>query len=202
MPNTIVCHYDMFMREYIENIIGKNIPDSDWNLLSEIIEHEELPKGQLLLKEGQICKHIWYLKEGAVRFFENVNGDYRTTHFFMEPSMFTVYHSLITGAPSELHIEATSDLIMEALPYDQLKMRYDQSHTLERVGRIMAEYQFISELNRRRMLLNMDALERYEFLESNQPEVFQKFQLKDIATYIGITPVSLSRLRKYRLDRK
>jgi CRP-like cAMP-binding protein len=190
------------MREYIEKIIGKKLTDSDWHLLTEIIKLVELPKGQIMVKEGQRCNHIWYLKEGAVRFFENVNGEYRTTHFFIAPSMFTVYHSLITGATSELSIEATSDLIMEALPYDQLKKRYDQSHALERVGRIMAEYQFIAELNRRRLLLNMDALERYEFLESNQPEVFQQFQLKDIATYIGITPVSLSRLRKYRLDRK
>ena len=164
--------------------------------------HEEINRGQLVIEEGQRCNHIWYLKEGAVRFFENVRGEYRTTHFFLAPSMFTVYHSLITGAPSELSVEATSNLILEALPYEQLKQKYDQSHMLERVGRIMAEYQFISEMNRRRMLLNMDALDRYEFLEANQPEVFQYFQLKDIATYIGITPVSLSRLRRYRLNRK
>jgi CRP-like cAMP-binding protein len=190
------------MREYIENITGKKLSDFDWRLLSKIIENSKLPRGHLLLKEGQRCNNIWYLKEGAVRFFENVNGEYRTTHFFMSPSMFTAYHSLITGAPSVLSMEATSELAMEVLPYNQLKQLYDQSHALERVGRIMAEYQFVSELNRRRMLLNMDALERYEYLESNQPEVFQQFQLKDIATYIGITPVSLSRLRKYRLDRK
>lgn len=190
------------MRNYIENIIGYKLSDSDWNLLAGIVEVSELPKGHHLVKEGQRCNYIWFLKKGAVRFFENIHGACRTTHFFVAPSMFTVYHSLITGSPSELDIEATSDLIIEALPYDQLKKLYIQSHALERVGRIMAEYQFISEMNRRRMLLNMDALERYEYLEANQPEVFQQFQLKDIATYLGITPVSLSRLRKYRLDRK
>lgn len=190
------------MKKYIENIIGRNLPDSDWELLSEIIEQEEIAKGRLLVKEGQRCNHIWFLKEGAVRFYENVNGEYRTTHFFIAPSMFTVYQSLITNEPSELAIEATTDLVLDALPYTHLKKLYNESHALERVGRIMAEYQFINEFNRRRMLLNMDALERYEFLELNQPEVFQQFQLKDIATYIGITPVSLSRLRKYRLDRK
>ena len=195
-------HAHLGMKKYIESIIGKEIPYPDWMLLSGITELEELPKGHLLVQEGQRCNRIWYLNEGAVRFFENVNGEYRTTHFFLAPAMFTVYHSLITGAPSELNIEATSDVITEALPYDRLKQLYDQSHALERVGRIMAEYQFVSELNRRRMLLNMDALERYEFLESNQPDVFQHYQLKDIATYIGITPVSLSRLRKYRLERK
>lgn len=190
------------MREYIEKIIGRDLPDSDWVLLSEIIKEKEITKGQLLLKEEQRCNDIWYLKEGAVRFYENVNGEYRTTHFFLAPSMFTVYHSLLTDEPSELAIEATTDLVLETLPYSLLKKLYDESHVLERVGRIMAEYQFINELNRRRMLLHMDALERYEFLESNQPEVFQQYQLKDIATYIGITPVSLSRLRKYRLNRK
>ena len=190
------------MRQYIENIIGRNLPDSDWALLSDIIERKEITKGELLLKEGQRCHDIWYLKEGAVRYYENINGEYRTTHFFIAPAMFTVYHSLLSDEPSELAIEATADLKLEVLPYSLLKQLYDQSHVLERVGRIMAEYQFINELNRRRMLLNMDALERYEFLEANQPEVFQQYQLKDIATYIGITPVSLSRLRKYRMERK
>ena len=190
------------MRQYIENIIGRNLPDSDWALLSDIIERKEITKGELLVKEGQRCNDIWYLKEGSVRYYENVNGEYRTTHFFIAPTMFTVYHSLLSDEPSELAIEATTDLKLAVLPYSLLKQLYDQSHVLERVGRIMAEYQFINELNRRRMLLNMDALERYEFLEANQPEVFQQYQLKDIATYIGITPVSLSRLRKYRLERK
>ena len=190
------------MRKYIENIIGKKLNDNHWRLLLEITEFLQLPKGQLLLKEGQRCNHIWYLKKGAVRFYENVNGEFQTTHFFIAPSMFTVYHSLITATPSEINVEATTDLVLEALPYSHLRKLYDESHALERVGRIMAEYQFISEFNRRRMLLNMDALERYEFLEASQPEVFQLFQLKDIATYIGITPVSLSRLRKYRFERK
>jgi CRP-like cAMP-binding protein len=198
----VVTKKEYDLRSYLEQITGNKISERDWSLLSGILKNIEIPKGELVIEEGQICNHIWYLKKGTVRFFENVNGEFRTTHFFMAPSMFTVYHSLITGAPSELNIEATSNLVMEALPYMQLKQQYDQSHMLERVGRIMAEYQFISELNRRRMLLNMDALERYEFLEANQPEVFQKFQLKDIATYIGITPVSLSRLRKYRMERK
>lgn len=190
------------MRPYIENIIGEKLTDSVWEMLIGITQLSKSQKGKLLLQEGQKCKNIWYLKEGAVRFYENLNGENWTTHFFLAPSMFTVYNSLINDVPSELNIEATSDVVLEVLPYAHLKELYDNSHTLERVGRKMAEYQFTAEFNRRRMLINMDALERYEFLEENQPEVFQQFQQKDIATYIGITPESLSRLRKYRLNRK
>jgi CRP-like cAMP-binding protein len=186
----------------LEKISKNKISEKDWELLSGIIIFEEVKKGTLLLSEGQKCRRIWFLKEGAVRFYENTNGEYRTTHFFVAQSMFTLYHSLITGAESELTIEATENLKLEILPYDKLKELYDKNHPIEKIGRIMAEYQFVAEFNRRRMLLHMDALERYEFLEANQPEVFQHFQLKDIATYLGITPVSLSRLRKYRMLKK
>lgn len=190
------------MKTYLEKITGKPISEEGWALLSGIRSFQEAKKGELLISEGSRCNQIWYLAEGAVRFHENVNGEYRTTHFFVSPAMFTTYHSLITGAPSELNMEVVEDAKLEVLPYDKLKALYDTSHELERIGRIMAEYQFIAEFDRRRMLLNMDALERYEFLEANQPEVFQHFQLKDIATFLGITPVSLSRLRKYRSERK
>ena len=73
------------MRQYIENIIGRSLPDSDWTLLSDIIERKEITKGELLVKEGQRCHDIWYLKRGAVRYYEIVNGEYRTTHFFIAP---------------------------------------------------------------------------------------------------------------------
>ncbi|WP_258540649.1 Crp/Fnr family transcriptional regulator [Parvicella tangerina] len=190
------------MKDYIESIIGKSLPKEDLAMLHEISSVQEFTKGDSLLEQGQRCTQIWYLSNGAVRFFENVHGEYRTTHFFQAPAMFTVYQSILTGEPSELSIEATTDLKLEVLPYHELKALYERSHSLESVGRIMAEFQFIGEMNRRRMLLNMDALQRYEYLEANQPEVFQLYQLKDIATYIGITPVSLSRLRKYRMERK
>jgi len=190
------------LKKYIENILGSKIPEKDWSLLQGITESEEIEKGTLLIIEGRVCKKIWFLKRGAVRYYENIDGEIRTTHFFIAPSMFTVYHSLITGSPSVISVEAVEALHLEWIPYDKLKGLYNKSHMLERIGRIMAEYQFIAEFNRRRMLLNMDALERYEFLEKEQPEIFQYFQLKDIATFLGITPVSLSRLRKYRLSRK
>jgi len=188
------------LRPYLEQIAGR-MPDKDWEVLRSILRPSEVLKGRFLLEEGMRCGEIWFLVEGAVRYFENVDGEHRTTHFFTAPAMFTSYHSLISGAPSEVNILAEAECRILSLPYDRLKEGYDQSHVLERIGRIMAEYQFIAEFNRRRMLLHMDALERYEKLEEEHPEVFQHFQLKDIATYLGITPVSLSRLRKYRAER-
>lgn len=185
------------MREYLENIIGK-LEEHDWSLLSAIIREEVCSRGDYLLEAGIVCRNIWFLKQGAIRMFELNEGIEFTTHFFISPSFFTLYHSLLSGVPSELYIKAEENCSLQILPYSSLSKLYQDSHALERIGRIMAEFHFMAEFERRRMHLNMDALQRYEYLEKKQPEVFHHFQLKDIATYLGITPVSLSRLRKYR----
>jgi hypothetical protein len=70
------------MREFIEKVTGKKLADSDWNLLSSFTKHSEFPKGHHLIEEGQKCKSILYLKKGALRFFENINGNYRVPAAF------------------------------------------------------------------------------------------------------------------------
>ena len=187
------------MKEYIENITGHLNPEN-WILLDEIMYEIDVPKGQIIQEDNKICKNIWYLKEGAARTFEYKEGEEHTTNFFIAPSVFTIFHSLITKSPSELLIRSEENCILNVLPYEKLTSLYEKSHQIEHIGRIMAELEFVAEFNRRRMLLKMDALQRYEYLERNSPEVFQRYQLKDIATYLGITPVSLSRLRKSRFS--
>ncbi|MEM1323862.1 MAG: cyclic nucleotide-binding domain-containing protein [Bacteroidota bacterium] len=189
------------MRNYLEKITGP-IPDEDWKLFEALSYADTKKKGAVLLDFNKKCKDIWFLKKGAVRKIDNINGAIKTTHFYVAPFMFTVYRSLLRGVPSTMSIVCEEDCDFEVIPYKDLVKLYRQSHAVERVGRIMAEHQYIEEFDLRRILLNMDALQRYEYLEQHQPEIFQHFQLKDIATFLGITPVSLSRLRKTRWDNR
>ncbi len=189
------------MRAYLEHITGP-IPEKDWLLFQALAYSENRNKGDVLLDFNKRCRHIWYLKKGAVRKIENINGVAKTTHFYVGPFMFTVYRSLLRGLPSLMAIICEEDCEFDVIPYSGLVELYNQSHTVERVGRIMAEHQYIEEFDLRRALLHMDALQRYEYLEEHQPEIFQHFQLKDIATFLGITPVSLSRLRKVRWNNR
>ncbi|HKK67641.1 MAG TPA: hypothetical protein VJ946_05490, partial [Bacteroidales bacterium] len=86
------------------------------------------------------------------------------------------------------------------LDIKELDGLYRQSKYIERVGRRMAEEEFIQEFSMRRMFLKLDALQRYEYMEKNHREILRRFQLKDIATFLGVTPETLSRLRKLRLS--
>lgn len=185
------------MREYLEYITGK-IPNSDWILFEKIAIQVNKNKGSILLDYDEICKEIWFLRKGAVRKIENINGDIKTTHFYVAPFMFTVYKSLLRKEPSTMTLVCEAPCELDVIPYRKLNELYDKSHAVERVGRVMAEHQYIEEFELRKVLLSMDALQRYEHLEATQPEIFEHFQLKDIATFLGITPVSLSRLRKIR----
>ncbi|TAF44215.1 MAG: Crp/Fnr family transcriptional regulator [Sphingobacteriales bacterium] len=185
------------LKNFFERLFGQ-MPQNEWELLKSILEPIEIQKGADIHKIGKYCKHLWFLQNGAVRVYENSNGYDRTTHFFIENNLFIDYHSVLKNSPSEIGFKAEEKCILQQMPYDKLLLLFDKSHFLERLARLMAERQFVMEFELRRQLLNFDALERYEFLIKTQPYIFQRFALKDIASFIGITPVSLSRLRKLK----
>lgn len=185
------------LKNFFERLFGQ-VPQSEWELLKAILEPINIPKGADIHKIGKHCKHLWFLEKGAVRVYEYSNETERTTHFFIEENLFIDYHSVLTNSPSEIGFKAEENCLLQQISYHKLLLLFDKSHYLERLARLMAERQFVIEFELRRQLLNFDALERYEFLIKTQPYIFQRFALKDIASFIGITPVSLSRLRKMK----
>ncbi len=184
-------------RSFIEQVFGK-MPEKDWCLLDSILLPQSINKGDIILEIGARCKHLWFLINGAVRTYEIIEGRERSNYFFVDKSLFIDYYSIASNKPSELCFIAQEKSELFAINYSDLLTLYDQSQVLERIGRIMAERQFVIEYELRRMFINMDSLERYNYLLESNPSIFQRFPLKDIASFIGITPVSLSRLRKMK----
>ena len=185
------------MRKYIEHITGV-LPDDDWQLYQQHLKVVKAKKGQTILPLNKTCKTVWHMTKGAVRKFEMDNGIEKTTHFYTAPKIFTVMHSALTGKPSDLAIVCEEDCEFLELDVKLLEELYGQSIYIERIGRRMAEQEFIEEFSIRRMFLKLDALQRYEYIETNHSEIIHRFQLKDVATFLGVTPETLSRLRKLR----
>ena len=186
------------MREYIENIAG-SIPDEDWVLYEEHLKVKTAKKGEIILSRNKSCSTIWHMTKGAVRKFELDNGVEKTTHFYMAPKIFTVLDSALTGNLSDLAIICEEDCEFLELDIKLLQKLYNRSIYIERIGRRMVEEEFIAEFSMRRMFLKLDATQRYEYMEKNHTEIMQRFQLKDLATFLGVTPETLSRLRRMRL---
>ncbi len=187
------------MRKYIE-YIGGTLPDTDWQLYKDHLKVTSAKKGDIILALNKPCKTIWHLAKGAVRKLEIDHGIEKTTHFYIAPKVFTVLHSALTGAPSDLSIVCEEDCEFLELDIKLLQELYEKSIYIERIGRRMAEEEFIEEFSMRRMFLKLDALQRYEYMEKEHPEILRRFQLKDVATFLGVTPETLSRLRKLRFS--
>ena len=186
------------MFELIRNYIDKfiKLSDADWQLLLPHLTERVLPKNSLFAKEGKICKEIGFVLQGNMRHYYTRDGEEKTTYFYFENSFVTDYISCITGKPGLLSIEAMTETTLIVFSYSALQGLYKQSHTWEKFGRLIAEYLAMGLEERMVGLLMLSPEERYhQLLRSNKQKIIERIPQHHIANYLGITPVSLSRIR-------
>lgn len=183
------------LRNHIEKFTA--MPDKDWHLLVPYLTKRSLKKNELFAVEGRTCKDIGFVIEGNMRHYYTKDGEEKTTYFYFENSFVTDYISCISGKPGSITIEALSDTTLIVFPYIELKKIYLISHSWETFGRLIAEYLAAGLEERMIGLLLHSAEERYQqLLSGNKQKIIERIPQHHIANYLGITPVSLSRIRK------
>ena len=181
-------------RKLVEQFV--KLTDEEWNLLVPHLREKVIGRNDYMIREGQTGKELGYIAEGDMRHFYTQQGEERTTYFYFENSLVGPYMSCITGQPSQLSIEALTDTRLLVFPYKALQLLYAQSHTWEKFGRVLAEYLAIGLEERMVGLLTLSPEERYlSLLQSNRKKILERIPQHLIANYLGITPVSLSRIR-------
>lgn len=188
------------IHKVIETVVG-HFPPENRAMLEEISIVRYIDKDQNILEQGKQCNNLWFINKGAVKAFEWIDGNERVTHFFLHNMFFTNYYCWVTKNSSDLTYKAVENSEIIEIDYHKLENLCTQHHIFDTIGRKMAERIFVQEYFNKKLLLNYSAKQRYEYLEKEQPAIFQHFALKDIASFIGITDVSLSRIRKERLSR-
>jgi CRP-like cAMP-binding protein len=174
--------------------------DADWELLVPHLEEKKLKKGQLFAVEGKKAKDIGFVLQGNMRQYYTRDGEEKTTYFYFENHLVSSYLSCITGKPSELTIEALTEAHLLVFTYDVLKSLYQQSAAWERFGRMIAEYIAIGLEERMVGLLMLSPEERYrQLLTGNKQKILERIPQHYIANYLGITAVSLSRIRNRKV---
>jgi CRP-like cAMP-binding protein len=185
------------IKEIIKSV-AENFSDFDFELLDKISTKKTYQKDEFILKQGNFCHNLWFIEQGAVKAYENSCDGERTIYFFLENTFFTNYYCWVTKNPSDISFKAVENSSIIQIHYPSLEKLCEQHHIFDTVGRKMAEKIFVEEYHLRKLLLNCNAAERYEYLEKNRPDIFKRFSLKDIAGFIGVTDVSLSRIRRNR----
>ncbi|MDE3252861.1 MAG: Crp/Fnr family transcriptional regulator [Bacteroidota bacterium] len=188
------------LRKHIEKFTS--LTDTDWLLLLPQLKIKKLRKNAFFSKEGKICREIGFILQGNMRHFYSRDGEEKTTYFYFENHFVTDYISCISGKPGLISIEALSDCELIVFPYTVLQQLYSQSHAWERFGRLIAEYLAAGLEERMTGLLMLSPEERYlQLLDSNKQKILERIPQHLIANYLGITPVSLSRIRNRMLKK-
>ena len=163
--------------------------------LEQKIKKETLPKGQLLVKDGQVAHRLYFLEKGTARTFYYHNGKDITSWIYRENTPFTTWYSFLNRQPSFESIEILEDATVLSFTKDALEALYLQYPTFERFGRKMVEQQlsFLDAFYKGYMF--MSAKERYDLLLDIFPDITQRVNLGHIASFLGISQETLSRIR-------
>jgi len=160
-------------------------------------------KGQDLLRAGEVAGHVFFVVDGLLRTYytDAETGEERTAQFFDENRLFTDAASFLSGVPATQGVQALEDSRVLCLPRHGLSRAYDEDHAVERFGRLMVEEALMGSQRRSTNLLILGPDERYRTFMTTRPEVARRVPQYLIASYLGITPEGLSRIRG-RLARK
>ncbi|MFC5701388.1 Crp/Fnr family transcriptional regulator [Cohnella faecalis] len=174
-----------------------DIPDSEWQWFAARLHARTLRKYDYFIRSGEQARFIAFCAEGLFRFYyDTENGNELNKSFCGKGDFVASFHSLLLDSPSRLHIQALEDSELWVISYADYIGLYDRHVCWERLGRRMAERLFIKKEQRERELLLCSAEERYRLFVNENPELHERIPLYHIASYLGITPVALSRIRR------
>lgn len=178
------------------------ISQDTWTDITPLFKKRSMKRGEAFIEAGQVARKIAFLKHGVLRgFYRNTEGATYNKHFFQAPSFIGGYASLITGKPNQIIQEALTDCELLEVDYQVFIQYYDRHQDLERVARRLAELFFVQKEQREVDLVMLRADERYEKFLEEFPQLEQQIPQYHIASYLGVTPTQLSRIRKQRSSR-
>ncbi len=165
-------------------------------LLANVTE-QTFAKNELIQAIGSRCRTIYFVKSGAARIFYYKDGTDITEHFAFENDLIVRVESLFTGQPTAKGIQAIDNTVLLAIDARALFELYDQYPAIERLFRLLFEREHVTTVKRIESLQFKSAKERYNDLVASTDYV-QKIPLKYVASYLGVTQVTLSRIRADR----
>lgn len=186
------------LKQYISYYV--QLTREEENLFLDAFTVEDFPKDHLLLPEGNTSKKLHFVLKGTLRTFYHYEGKEVTTWIYPEGYFVAAWMSFFQDKPGFEGIEVVEPAKVASIGKSQLQQLYDESHKLERFGRLFAEDQ-LAYLDEYSKGYNFQtAREKYEVLLSFFPDVTQRINLGHIASFLGISQETLSRIRKERMS--
>ncbi len=179
--------------------IGKRvaISDEEFRRCTSFFTVRKLHKRQFLLQEGDVCRCISFVTRGCLRIYTvDAKGEEHLIQFAVEDWWASDLQSFLTGEPGTYNIDALEDTKVLSLDHDARERLLEAVPKMERFFRLLIEANHVATNRRIAWALGATAQERYLDFLKTYPALVQRIPQKYIASYLGITPQSLSRIRK------
>ena len=181
--------------KFIENVVP--IPRPRVEEIAAAFQPMTIGKDEYFIKSGKVSHNYLFLEKGFIRAFTfDLEGNEVTTEFYSDNQVVFEVGSFFRQTPSKEDFQALENCSGWYITYDQLQTLFHTIYEFREFGRMILVRGFISFKQRTLSLINETAEQRYETLIQSRPEILQKAPLKFIASYLGITDSSLSRIRR------
>ena len=169
---------------------------TELDIVKSLFKEKSYKKGDFFLEEGRICKQVGFVAKGLLRYYINQDGEEKTYDFSQENEFVCNYESFLPQIPSSKNIQALEDSIVFIISHADLQLFYANVRGGERFGRIAIEAVFVKLLQDISALYTETPELRYERFLKNHADLQQRISQYHIASFVGVKPQSLSRIRK------
>lgn len=186
------------LSENIDQII--RLTTAEKTIIENAFKPIKISKGDLWVKEGIVCDHVAFVQSGKLRvFYNDDSGSEVTCYFVTQDNFISSFTSFLTNTPTTENISAIEDTSLMTISKNELESLSDKIPKIHIWRRVIAENLFITMEKRIAMLQSQTANERYERMLKENPDIILSVPLQYTASFLGITPQHLSRLRKESL---
>jgi CRP-like cAMP-binding protein len=188
------------MHSHLLNIISKEVPlsDTDINLCKTYLEPVLFPKNRIIEEEGKVPQYLYFIVKGFMRLFHyNEHGDEITTHINCPPGFFTAYFNFNTQTKATENVECITECELLRITKNNLDLLTSQSPAFKDFSIRVFQQVLVYNENRSKELATLTAEQRYKKLIENYPGIIHHVPVQYIASFLGMKPESLSRIRKH-----
>jgi CRP-like cAMP-binding protein len=173
------------------------LTEPEWDILKDKLIRKEFSAKSTIIDQGKKVDSIYFINKGLLRTYYLLNGKEINTYFACDKQFITSYSGFISQTPSIEYLEAIEDSSVYSISFATLTELYKADAKFEKLGRILAEKNYLCVIDRTRKMQTLTAKQRYlDFIENYDNKIVQRVPQHLIASYLGIAPESLSRIRK------
>lgn len=182
------------LRDHIVKRFGHEPENLEYVL--NLFESYDAKRGEMLLQPGEVCKYVYFVAAGCIQVFVmDKDGNESTREFYVEEQWVTDIFGFQNQSPSTEYIRCIEDCKLLKISFDNFQHLSEKVPQFGMVYRQILEVSYTNTVFRVNTLTSMDALDRIKWLMENKPRIMSRLTSKMIASYLGISPETLTRLK-------